>query len=198
MRRPEGGRTPTRLGRLRRRFGFDRNEMRRRVDRIQWTVGVALTLVFLLVAPVLAVWAGARAYESGMHAERRQHATRWEVTATVTGPGGVAGDRYLHRTVQATWRAPDGAVRTGRIPAWKDAQAGARRQIWVDRSGRPVPRPRPHSRTLVDTGYAAIGGTAGVGLPLLIVYWLVRRRCDRIRYARWDAEWARIDPHRIS
>ncbi|TNY35786.1 hypothetical protein [Thermomonospora catenispora] len=198
MRWPEGGGAPTRLGRLRRRFGFDRNEMRRRVDRVQWTVGVTLVLVFLLAAPALAVWAGARAYDAGVRAERRQHATRWEATATVTGPGGVSGERYLHRTVQATWRAPNGAVRSGRIPAWKDAEVGARRQIWVDRSGRPVARPRPHSRTLVDAGYAAVGGTAGVGAPLLFVYWLVRRRCDRIRYAQWDAEWARIDPHRIS
>ncbi|MBA9006806.1 Rv1733c family protein [Thermomonospora cellulosilytica] len=198
MRRPEGGRAPTRLGRLRRRFGFDRNGMRRRVDRAQWAVGVVLTAVFLLTAPLLAVWAGSWAYDSGMRAERHQHATRWEVTATVTGPGGVTGDRYLHKTVQATWRAPDGSVRAGRIPAWKNAEAGAHRRIWVDRSGDPVARPRPHSRTLVDTAYAAGGGALGVGLPLLGVYWLVRRHCDRIRYALWDAEWARIDPHRIS
>ena len=34
------------------------------------------------------------------------------------------------------------------------------------------------------------------GLPVLCLYWLVRARCDRLRYRLWDAEWARLDHHR--
>ncbi|HEX2312327.1 MAG TPA: hypothetical protein VHJ17_01230 [Thermomonospora sp.] len=198
MRRPEGGRAPTRLGRLRRRLGFDRNTMRRPVDRVQWAVGLALTTVFLLVAPILVTWAWLWSYDSGARAERYERQTRQQVVATVVGPAGTGGERYLHHTVRATWRAPDGTARSGRIPAWKEARAGARQRIWVERDGTVTVRPRPHSRTLVDAGYAATGAALAAGLPLLGAYYLVRRRCDRVRDALWDAEWARIDPHRIS
>ncbi|SEG59050.1 hypothetical protein SAMN04489712_10743 [Thermomonospora echinospora] len=198
MRRPEGGKVPTRLGRLRRRLGFDRNGMRRRIDRVQWAVGLALAAVFLMVAPILATWAGTWSYDRGMRGESHERATRRQVVATVTGPGVASGERYLSQTVQATWRAPDGTPRTGRIPAWKDAGQGARRHLWVDGAGHPTSRPRPHSRTVVDAGYAALGATLAAGLPLLGVYGLVRRRCDRVRDALWDEEWSRIDPHRIS
>jgi hypothetical protein len=198
MRRPQGGKVPTKLGRLRRQLGFDRNGMRRRIDRVQWAVGLALAVVFLMAAPILAMWAGSWSYASGMRTERYEQATRWQVVATVTGPGGVGGERYLSRTVQATWWAPDGRSHTGQIPAWKDAVQGARQALWVDRTGRPVARPQPHSRTVVDAGYAATGAMLAAGLPLLSAYYLVRRRCDRVRDALWDDEWARIDPHRIS
>ncbi|REE99409.1 Rv1733c family protein [Thermomonospora umbrina] len=198
MRRPEGGRVPTRLGRLRRRLGFDRNAMRRPVDRFQWAVGVALASVFLLVAPVLMGWAWVWSYDAGTRTERHEQQTRRQVTATVLGPAGTGGERYLHQTVRASWRAPDGGVRTGEIPAWRDARAGARQRIWVERDGTVTVRPRHHSRTLVDSGYATTGAALVTGLPLLGVYCLVRRRCDRVRDALWEADWARIDPHRIS
>lgn len=197
MRRSEGDRTPTGAERLRRRLGFDRNELRRRVDRVQWAVGLTLVAVFLLAAPLLAVGAGLRSYDFGLRAERHERATRWQVVATVSEPG-VTKERHLYRSVQATWRAPDGSLRRGWLPAWKDARPGARQYIWVDGRGRLVLPPRPHSRTVVDAGYAAVGAGLAVGLPLLLGYLLVRRRCDRIRDALWEAEWARIDPHRIS
>ena len=84
-----------------------------------------------------------------------------------------------------------------RVPA-EDDRAGTRRWLWVDRTGRPTAPPRSRSRTVIDAGYAAGGAVLAVGVPLLIAYRLVRRRCDRVRDAMWDAEWARIDPHRIS
>lgn len=201
MHRPVGCTVPTRLGRVRRRCGFDRNELRRKVDRVQWRLGLALLAAFLLVAPVAAVWVASWSYHSGLRVERHEVATRHAVVATVGGAGGFATagtERYLHQTVQATWQAPDGTARTGQIPAWKNVKPGARQRIWIDGTGRLTVRPRPHSRTVVDAGYAAAGAVLAAALPLLTAYLLIRRRCDRLRDALWDAEWARIDPHRIS
>lgn len=202
MRRPEmAGRPVSRLGRCRRRFGFDRNELRRQIDRTQWRTGLAMLVLFLLAAPAAAWFAAGWSLETGLRAEHRERATRYPVVVTVAGPAGLAAtaaDRYLHQTVLASWQAPDGTRRTGQLPAWKGARAGSRHQIWVDRAGAPVPRPRPHSRTVVDAGYAAAGAAMAAGLPLLCLYGLVRRRCDRRRYAAWDAEWARMDQPYIS
>ncbi|PKK13822.1 hypothetical protein [Thermomonospora sp. CIF 1] len=197
MHRPAGDRIPAGLGRLRRRLGFDRNVLRRRIDRIQWAAGLTLAVVFLLAAPLLAVAAGGRAYESGVRAEQHERAARRQVAATVTGPAVVDG-RYGNRVVPAVWRAPDGTVRKGLLPLAEDDRAGTHRWLWVDRTGRPTAPPRSRSRTVIDAGYAAGGAVLAVGVPLLIAYRLVRRRCDRVRDAMWDAEWARIDPHRIS
>jgi hypothetical protein len=202
MRRPElAGRPPvTRLGRVRRRLGFDCNELRRRVDRVQWGVGLTLFVVFLVIAPIAATWTALWSHDSGTRIEHHERAARHQVVATVTGPGGLGtggSDRYLHQTVQASWPIPGGGTRTGQIPAWKDAKAGARHKIWVDRTGKLTTRPRPHSRTVVDTGYAATGAVLAIGFPLLCAYGLVRRRCNRRRYADWDAEWARIDQPRV-
>ena len=117
--------------------------------------------------------------------------------------GGIVstGDRYVHETVRATWPRPGGPgrnaePRTGTLPAWKDARVGSSRTIWVDRDGDPVARPRPHSRTVTDAAYAAGAAALAAGLPVLGVYLLVRRRCDRIRDDLWDAAWARLDAER--
>lgn len=201
MSRPDVGKVPTRLGRVRRCCGFDRSDLRRKVDRVQWRIGLALLMAFAVIAPALAIWLASWSYASGMRVERREVATRYEVVATVGGPGGLgtAGlDRYLHQTVQATWKAPDGTPRVGMIPAWKNVKVGAQQRIWVDPSGKLTVRPRPHSRTVVDAGYAATGAVLAAAIPPLTAYLLLRRRFDRRRDAMWDEEWARIDPHRIS
>lgn len=51
MSRPITQRSQTRFARMRRQFGFDRNELRRGIDLTQWKVGVTLSLVLLIIAP---------------------------------------------------------------------------------------------------------------------------------------------------
>lgn len=193
----------TRWNRLRRRLGFDRNDLRRRVDRVQWTLSLGLVVLFLAAATPIAAWVGALTYDSGMRAERRENAHRHSVVATVIGPGGLGSagsDRYIHRTVRASWpdpSAPGGPPRVGVIPAWKGADPGTTRRIWVDGSGDLTVRPRPHARTVADTAYLASAAVLIAGIPVLLGYWLVRRRCDRRRYEMWDADWARLDTPRI-
>nr|BFE34912.1 hypothetical protein GCM10010200_071630 [Actinomadura rugatobispora] len=184
-------------------LGLERNRLRRPVDRTQRVIALCLLFLLLALAPPAAVWGGSLAYGSGLRAERAERAERQQVVATVLATGGLAstGDRYVHETVQATWPRPgaagqDAKPRTGTLPSWKGARAGAKKPIWVDRAGDPVVRPRPHSRTVTDAAYAGGGAAIGAGLPLLGVYLLVRRRCDRHRYELWEDAWARLDADR--
>ncbi|MFC6881232.1 hypothetical protein [Actinomadura yumaensis] len=180
---------------LRRRLGLERSGLRRRVDRVQRGIALALLSVLLAAAPPLAAWAAGWSYDAGSRAERVERASRHQVVATVVSTGGIGstGDRYIHETVQARWTAPNGKPRTGSLPAWRKVRAGAQRDIWVDADGDPTVRPRPHSRTLTDAAYAGAAAVLAVGLPLLLAYALARRRCDRYRDALWDAAWARMD-----
>jgi hypothetical protein len=195
MRRSGIGVEGTPMRRLRRRLGLERSELRRRVDRVQRALALVLLFLLLASAPPLAAWCGDLAYDAGLRAERHEQATRHAVLATVVATGGFgsAGDRYVHETVQATWPGPGGKARTGTLPSWKGAKIGAQKRIWVDRQGRPAVRPRPHSRTVTDAAYAGGAAVLGVGSPLLLMYLFIRRRCDRHRYAQWEAAWARMD-----
>jgi hypothetical protein len=56
-------------------FGFDRNPMRRRTDRIQAITRAALLVALLAGAPTAAVWIGHAVYTSGLQAARAQAAT---------------------------------------------------------------------------------------------------------------------------
>ncbi|MBO2459591.1 Rv1733c family protein [Actinomadura violacea] len=195
MRGSGDGRAGGSLARLRRRLGLEHSELRRPIDRVQRLVGVALILLLLAVGPPLAFWAGTWSYHAGSQAERAERTQRHQVVATVTSTGGIgsSGDRYVHETVQATWPGAGGAPRTGTLPSWKNAKAGAHRTIWINAKGDPTVRPRPHSRTVTDAAYAATAAVLGVGTPVLLAYLLVRRRCDRRRDEMWEADWARMD-----
>ncbi|WP_131738934.1 Rv1733c family protein [Actinomadura roseirufa] len=181
--------------RLRRRLGLERNALRRPIDRVQRRAALALLMLLIVAGPPLAALAAAWSYESGVHAERAERASRHQVTATVTATGGIgsAGDRYVHETVQASWPGHQGKVVNGTLPSWKKAKVGAVRTIWVDRNDEPSVRPRPHGRTLTDASYAGVATVLGLSMPLLLTYALVRRRCDRHRDALWEADWERMD-----
>ncbi|MBW8480728.1 Rv1733c family protein [Actinomadura parmotrematis] len=183
------------MRRLWRRLGLERNPLRRRIDRLQRGFALALLALLAALAVPAALWCGGGAYQGGTRAERAERASRTQVTATVVASGGVgvAGDRYIHETVQAEWPGPGGETRVGPLPTWKNARPGSREPIWVDAAGRPAPPPRRHSRTVTDAVYAGAGGALAAGAPVLAAYLLVRRRCDRHRADLWEAAWARMD-----
>ncbi|MFG2006219.1 hypothetical protein ACGFNU_44430 [Spirillospora sp. NPDC048911] len=60
------------FNRLRRRLGFDRNQLRRRVDRLQWVAGLTLLLLYLVTAPAVTAVAVERVYANGIRAEHAQ------------------------------------------------------------------------------------------------------------------------------
>lgn len=195
MRKTRVGKDCSRFRRLWRRCGLERNELRRRIDRFQRYVALALLILFLAATPPVAAYCAHWSYDSGMKAERQERVHRHPVTATVLSTGGIgsSGDRYVHETVRARWLGPDGKAHVDSLPAWKNAKAGSTQRIWVDDAGKVAVRPRPHSRTVTDSVYAAGAAVLGVAFPILVAYGLVRRRCDRRRDDLWEADWARMD-----
>jgi hypothetical protein len=195
MRRSGVGKECTPFRRFWRRCGLERNELRRPVDRVQRMIAFGLLILFLAAAPPVAAYFAHWSYDSGMRAEQRERAHRHPVMATVLSTGGIgsSGDRYVHETVRAQWNGPDGRTHVDSLPAWKNAKVGSVQRIWVDDSGKVAVRPRPHSRTVTDSVYAAGAAVLGVAFPILVAYGLTRRRCDRRRDDLWEAAWARMD-----
>ncbi|WP_018654963.1 hypothetical protein [Actinomadura flavalba] len=177
------------------RLGLYRSPLRRPVDRVQRRCAAALLALALVVALPLASLLAARAYATGKRAEAAERAARTLVLATAVDAGAThaVSERYYHASVKAIWPVPGGAVREGTLPAWKDAGIGDTHPIWVDEHGAPAVKPRPHSRSVSDAGYAASAALLAVAFPAGLAYWLLRRRCDRRRAALWDAAWSRLD-----
>lgn len=182
-----------RIDQWRRRLGFDANDLRRTVDRVQWRIGLALLAVFLAVTPPLAASAAGHVYDAGLRAERRDAAAWQRVDATVAE---VDPLRAGHR-VTVTWTGPDGTRRSGDFTTVDRVRPGDVIPAWTRDGAVAAARPGRHGLTVVDTAAAGAGVALAVGLSLLGVHLLVRRHCDRRRERLWDAAWARFDNHRI-
>ncbi|TDD73336.1 hypothetical protein E1293_31690 [Actinomadura darangshiensis] len=184
-----------RLGRVRRRLGFDRNALRRTVDHRQRTVGVAAAALFAVIAPPVSATLAVDAYQSGVRAE---HRNLHRVTAQITHTDSQGGAGLRHTYAELAWTSEDGRTRTTVVPADKSVRVGMGHQIWVDASGNPVRRPQTRTGTLITTYVAAGMALAVTGLPLLAVYLLVRRGCDHRRAALWDESWTALHHHEIT
>jgi hypothetical protein len=185
-----------RLDRLRRRLGLDRNDLRRRIDRMQWAFATILLMIFLAVAPAAATSVADRVYATGMHTEAREAATRRQVDATIVDPAEVSrsspGDTG-RPAVRMRWPAPDGSYRTGYVPYRSRAARGASQRIWIDDTGAVTVHPRRHVQTVGDAVYAAGGTALAIGTLLLVAYGALRHRCDRRRAQLWENEWTQMD-----
>ena len=96
-----------------------------------------LLAAFLIGVPLAALFGGWSQY----HSERAQQASWHQVRALVLA---LAPDRRYagdEAAVLATWAAPGGAQRTGRIVAPPRAWAGGTVPVWIDGSGRPAHAP---------------------------------------------------------
>lgn len=189
-----------RLQRRLRAWGFDRNPMRRRVDRVEtWTATVLLVLL-LVVVPIAAVVTMARVYDNGVRAEHHQAATRFRVTATVLTNGELTADSSgngVGQVVTVGWHTRWGAYQRAAVPEMPGDRIGAHRRLWVTASGAVVGRPRDRAQTVSDTVLAGLFAITGATLPFVGVHSLVRRRLDRKRMAAWEADWALTAPRWI-
>ncbi len=182
---------PSRLDGLRRRWGFDANPLRRDVDRRQWRTGFALVVLFLLIAPVGALRVGAASYDRGVRTEHAEAATRRPVSGVVTG---VTEHKRGFR-VDVTGTGPGGHQVTGSYTTARATAVGDRVKLWATPSRLTDVPPRRHARTVSDTVVAVGTAPVAVAAPLVLVYFLVRRRCDRVRFRLWDAAWTGLDRH---
>ena len=187
MRSPDAG---THADRLRRRCGLDGNDLRRRVDRAQWRVGLLLLLLFLVAAPIACAHVVSSVDAAGVRAERYEAATRHRVDATVVGVTPLESGRE----VNVVWTGADGTPHTGRYTSWRATVVGEHRVLWTGpRHTLGEMGPRKHARTIGDDVSAGAAVLAVTGLPMLTVYLAFRWGCDRRRYRQWDEEWADFD-----
>ncbi|MDX6282152.1 MAG: hypothetical protein QOH03_3223 [Kribbellaceae bacterium] len=177
-----------------RRFGFGRNPLRRRADRVESAALLTALLLALLTIPVAAVLGTTvRDHQQSAAAEERAGlrqvtARTLEDTATLvpTAPGQIVSE------VRIAWYDGMGAPREGRADVLIGTRAGAALTIWLDRSGAVRPAPR-------DPGdCTALGAGSGTGLLILVwtIAWglfrLARRSLDRRRDQAWTVEWEQV------
>lgn len=172
------------------------NPLRRTSDRVETWCSRLLLAALVLGLPVASVSAGFAVHESTMRTVQAQSAERVQVTAQVTSapeaaPGSAAKEK---QKVQLRWVGEDGRQYTGSAHVPLDKTAGSTVRIWVDREGT-VQNP-PMSASNADASGWLTGGmtAAGVYAGYVAARRGVRRALDRGRYARWDAEWDRVEP----
>src|SRR5215207_7456890 len=119
-------------------LGFGSTELPRRSDRVERMVLVT-ALALVPAAPVAAVTAGqvAHRHVAAVAAGRAETAYRTEATAAQPAlfAASWGGGSPKAVPVQASWRAPDGTLRTGRIAVVPGSRAGQRVPMWVDQTG---------------------------------------------------------------
>ena len=175
-----------------RMFGWDRNPLRRRIDRIEGGVIAGLIVLFLIAAPVLAMVAGNWTRTAGLRQERVE-ATWSQVSATV--PRGSYPQRDFSSgaaaavTILARWTAPNGQPRHGWLPVSPGTKPGSSLRVWVNRRGSLT---GPPLRRTQLQGRIAIAEMATVGVLALVLSlvggtgrYLLRQR----RLASWDMAW---------
>ena len=178
-----------------RTFGWDRNPLRRCVDRVEAAVVAGLIAVFLLSAPVLAAAAGHGIGSAGMREQRAEMAWRL-VPATVQGsphgqiPSGPAATVWM----PARWTAPNGQVRRGLIPVTPGDAADGSVRMWVDRSGSLTGPPLRHSQVQAYIAMAEWLTALMLGLLLCLVGVAGRVLLGRRRLADWNKAWREVEP----
>jgi len=178
-----------------RMLGWDRNPLRRRIDRLEAAMIAGLIVLFLISAPVLVATVGHGIRSAAAREDRAEVAWR-PVPAIVQGPR--QRDDFLESPgtvgMLAQWRAPDGQARRGWIPVSPETTAGSRVQVWVSPWGSLTGQPLQRAQV---QGQLAITGVVTVfllGVLLGLIGWAGRYLFRRRRHTDWDRTWRAVEP----
>jgi hypothetical protein len=187
-----------RLQRLARMMaGREHNPLLRHVDRIEAAIMAGLVMAFLAAAPLVSVYAGRLADAQGLREQRAEQSWRHE-TATLqqSASAGLIGLDGAWDTswVKATWAAPSGGNRTGRIAMPLNAHKSEVISVWVTPTG-VLTRPRLTSADLRDRiAFAVLIAVAGVAALELLIAVAVRAALSRRRMTSWEIAWRAVEP----
>jgi hypothetical protein len=177
------------------RLGLDGNSLRRRTDRIAALATVGLLVVFLVAAPIAAIFAGHWAYRWSTSQQQDQRSWR-EVTAVLQQKAPVEPGSFdaSGSWTLARWTPPGQHAREGVIPAPPGMPAGSRIRIWLDRSGRWAGLPLGWQVVGVRVATAVTGTIILVATVLAAVASAGQWLLDRRRLAGWEADWKAVGP----
>ncbi len=192
---PAGGKRPTR----RLALAVWGNPLARPTDRLEATVVIMLTLLWLLTFPIFAVVGSVLGSQAtAVAAHQQQDRSRTTAELVQDAPAFVISSQGIPISEQvpaaARWVAPDGSERTGTITVASKLRAGDHMPIWVDRTGAVTDPPIDPTAAglLVAAGTAIswlIWGAALAGIAVGHRRFVIRRRL-----AHWAEEWQGIEP----
>ncbi|MFF3768276.1 hypothetical protein ACFYYR_29915 [Streptomyces sp. NPDC001922] len=177
-----------------------RNPLRRRTDTAETWFALLAAVLIVVGAPAVGVAVGTGVHDRLAQWVQDQRQARHLVTATVVRrvphppidpDPETASARDAHHRVVATWRAPDGRVRTGPSISPRAVTPGDRFRLWTDARGRIVPRPMDLSTATSHAVLAGAGAAAATAALVEAVRRLVVWRLMHRRYTRWDQAWER-------
>ncbi|HEX4811639.1 MAG TPA: hypothetical protein VFV66_02660 [Nonomuraea sp.] len=176
-------------------YRHDDNPLRRRSDRLESFFMLA-TVVLVLVSLWPAVVTGRAVYEGAVRDQSVGTGVRRQVMATLTQDAPAARVSFSEvpaakPEAMARWTTPEGAARSGLVPAPPLAKVGSVVPVWIDAAGAPA---SPPADGAVLAGRGMVMGllvVLGTGLLVLTAFLVFRRRLDLVRYGEWEAGWVR-------
>ena len=178
-------------------LGWDRNPLRRRIDRVEAAVLAGLLLVFLVAGPVLVLVVTGWTRAAGI---RQQHAEAgWrQVTATLQAgqhaQGQLSGESGGTGQMLARWTAPDGQLRRGWVEVSPGITAGSSTRMWVSHSGSVTGEPLRPFQVQGQIAVAGVMTMCGMGLLVYLGGAAGRYLLGRRRLADWDRAWRAVEP----
>lgn len=165
----------------------DHNALRRRSDRTEAAVIALILIVFLAVAPLVAMLGSDLAY-GGVHGATQVHAVvLGNLPDLSVEPYGGQTQLYA----RARWALPTGGHRTGQILAPAGAVAGSKVTVWIDSQGNPMLPPDQLAVTRAAAACLAVLTASALAAAGCLA---VRGLTDRRRLAAWEAEWRAVEP----
>jgi len=181
---------------LLRRFGFGRNPLRRRVDRVESAVLLGVLVAGLLVVPGAAAL-GTTIRNRFEHAATQRRAELHSVQARTlekTAQAVPAGRGQVATRVRVQWHDASGSPHEGRADVLIGTEAGSALTIWLDRFGAIAPAPREPADSV------ALGVATGFTVPMVVwpllwgLFRIARRILGRRRADGWEREWEQVAP----
>jgi hypothetical protein len=183
----------TRVARVIRLVWPDRNPLRRTVDRAETVIMAALTIVFLLAAPLAVTVTWHVVYAVGVRTARAERRS-WHQARAIVLARPVAAGFSGQPEAAARWTAPGGARLGGIVPAPRGARPGSTVPVWTDAAGRQTGPPLTSAQVRGQAAVAATIAPALLGLILLGAGIAARGVLGRRRLAAWDEEWRTTGP----
>jgi hypothetical protein len=177
-----------------RRFGFGRNPLRRRVDRIESIVVLLAIFAGLVAVPAGAAFGTSVRERSELHAAQQRSVLHPAQARTIedapTGTPDVPGDVISRSRV--VWQDSAGSVREDVAEVSLGTRANTELTIWLDRSGAIAAAPRPAGVSAAVGGGAGLAAVMGSWFFLWLLVLAVRLPLERRRMLEWQDDWIRV------